>query len=204
MNPSGYKHGGGQYRYRAANSTKAAYQITTRRVAPPAEIGGVLCLGDATLPLIDLADWKGLRATPMGKGADNSTMTFVFWLGWYAMTSARKIEHAYLSGLCLGTALLSTALTRYSSSELQAANEYRSDNISSLTVLSSSSTPRGIADSMGTALGFSSSPTAYNPNNGDEDACVIIPDTFDADFLVIDDKLGTCTEMNWLVERWRG
>lgn len=199
--PCGFRFGGGQRRYRSANSTKAAYQITTRRLAAPAAIGEVVCLGDATLPIIPINGWKALRAIPLGKGANNATFNYAMFLGWYVM-SDQGVDHVMLSGLCYGAATLSSSLTRPSGSAVINTGEIRADGIT-LSLCSSASTIRGCGNDLFNAMPVGS-PYAYSPANNDEDAMAIIPDTYDADFLVIDDKLGTATEMNWLVERWRG
>lgn len=196
MPNTGYRASGGQFRYRSANSTASAYAITTRRVAAPTDAG--ILLADANLKIIPTGGSdQGLRLVPIGKGANNSGFLYKVFLGWYALADRTPtgVDHVMLSLLCSGAATLSTSLTRPTASNVMAANEIRADGLTC--------TAGGIVTAHATALSLGETPAAYSPADDTEDAVLIIPDTYEADFVVIDDhKNASATEINWLVERW--
>jgi hypothetical protein len=207
MSIVGTRAGVGQRRYRAANSTRTSYIVdvaTPMRIAAPTANGNVLCInGNASVPIWGAdGPFKGLRLTPFGTGANNTTFQYRFYLGWNVLRSDGTVDHVQVSPMLTGTATLSSSLTPPSGSTVFQTGDVRADLVT-VTGTSVTTSPKGLYDTYFNASGAANDVQAFAPNDNLNDAQIVIPDLYDADFWFIDDITGgSATGMNWLVERW--
>lgn len=204
----GTRAGVGQRKYRATNSTRTAYLVNTAavmRIAAPTPSGNILCIGgNASLPVWDAGGaFKGLRLTPFGTGANDSTFSYRFYLGWNVLRSdGLVVDHAQVSPMLYGTVTLSSSLVQPSGSTVFGTNDIRADGIT-LSSTAVGSTPKGLYDTYFNAAGAVNDLQVFSPADNLNDAQLVIPDLYDADFWFIDDITGgSATGMNWLVEGW--
>jgi hypothetical protein len=207
MSIVGTRAGVGQRRYRKDNSTRTSYIVNVAapmRIAAPTDNGGILCInGDASVPIWSAdGPFKGLRLTPFGTGSNNTTFQYRFYLGWNVLRSDGTVDHVQVSPLLFGTATLSSSLTPPSGSTVFQTGDVRADLVT-VTGTSATTSPKGLYDAYFQALGGVILVYSFPPNDNLNDAQIVIPDLYDADFWFIDDITGgSATSMNWLVERW--
>ncbi len=144
--------------------------------------------------------YNGARLTPFGEGADNSTFDFrVFTYFVEKPTTDSSIEDEYVNVQYFGggTATLSTAVGAGSS--LLSGSERVADT-ATWTLGSSSTTPKGVGESVETARGQGRASAAWSPADNTE-AYVDVPEFGGAAGLIIDFDLTGATAANMLVER---
>lgn len=193
--PGGIKGGNAQERYLEASSTQGAFSLGSSVLRKAMAAGEPTLSGAAHHRIFELGMERGFRATPFGKGADNSTFDYRLWLVKYELAANGRPAFAQLRLAASGTATLSASLVRPTGSALLAAGEIRADG---LTVGS-----QDAWDKANTANGGALAISAHSPADNLGDAFLTVPDIFDHDGVLIEMDLTGATEANWLLERTR-
>lgn len=192
-------HTNNQRRYLADNSTSTGFTLTAGRDTL-ANLQG----SDFTFfPLGTIrrqggdSRFSGVRLTAIGDGADNSTFDYRVFVGFIENPDdpidEQVVSLFYMGG---GSATLSTAVGV--GSDLMSASERAADTLT-WTLGASTTTPKGIGETIETARGQGRASAAWSPADNTE-AFVDIPELGGAAYLVIDFDLTGATGANFLIE----
>jgi len=180
----------------AANQANASWGITALRYASLAAMAAL-----DGVRVLKLDRTRGLGTLfPFGVGSNNATFGYRLYLAWPVLTIGRAIDHVQLALLGAGAATLSSnaALAGLAGS-IVAGNQF-ADGLT-FTLATDATTPKGAGTVISTAHGSVSVPGVFNPADDATPAQLVVPDVFDAPYLVIDGQTGgSATSYNWLYQ----
>ena len=192
-------HTTNQRRYASTSKTSASFTLAAGRA-----LKSTL---DASYTLFPLGTvrrqggdsrFAGLRLTMFGAGSDNQTFDYRVFVGFIENpddpVEAQVVSVFYLGG---GSATLSAAVG-VSGSSLLATSERVADTLT-WTLGSSSTTPKGIGETIEASRGQGRASAAWSPAN-DSEAFVDIPELGGAAYLILDFDMTGATSGNALVE----
>lgn len=203
----------GQKRLLSTNGTQSATWMVAGRVAVGqlAAARSVATADDYKFSLGKLQGegrQRGVEIVFFGAGADNTTVNYRVWRlkrGYNPYSSVFRTQPGdeMYDLVCTGTATLSAAqLTEDESvddeDDQAIGRNYRIADTITVTLATTSTTPKGISASLGTTGYGAPDPTAYSPAN-DTPAFLLIPDMGGGD-LYLEIYVGTATSCNALVE----
>ena len=187
-----------QRRYAATSKTTGAFALTAGRALKSTLDAGYTLFPLGTIRRAGGDDrFAGVRLTMFGAGSDNQTFDYRVFVGFIENPTdpleAQVVSVFYLGG---GSATLSAAVG-VSGSTLLAATERVADTLT-WTLGSSSTTPKGIGETIEAARGQGRASAAWSPAN-DSEAFVDIPELGSAAYLILDFDMTGATSGNALI-----
>lgn len=192
-------HTTNQRRYAAVSKVTTAFALAAGRA-----LKSTLEAGYTLFPLGTIRKaggdtrFAGARLTLFGDGADNSTFDYRAFLGFVENPDdpldAQVVSVFYLGG---GSATLSTAVG-LAGSDLLAATERVADTLT-WTLGASSTTPKGIGETIEATRGQGRASAAWSPSDNSE-AFVDLPELGGAAYLILDFDMTGATGGNALIE----
>lgn len=192
-------HTTNQRRYATTSKTSTAFALAAGRALKSTLESSYTLLPLGTVRKQSGDDrFAGVRLTMFGAGSDNQTFDYRVFVGFVENPSdpveAQVVSVFYVGG---GSATLSAAVG-VSGSTLLSASERVADTLT-WTLGSSSTTPKGIGETIETTRGQGRASAAWSPAN-DSEAFVDIPELGGAAYLILDFDMTGATSGNALVE----
>jgi hypothetical protein len=192
-------HTTNQRRYAATSKTTAAFALAAGRALKSTLEAGYTLLPLGTIRKQGGDDrFAGVRLTMFGDGNDNQTFDYRVFVGFIENPSdpveAQVVSVLYLGG---GSATLSAAVG-ISGSTLLSATERVADTLT-WTLGASTTTPKGIGETIEATRGQGRASAAWSPADNSE-AFVDLPELGGAAYLILDFDMTGATGGNALVE----